>query len=64
MRHQSGMSHETVTAAARISPCNHGETERIGSNKGMVFARCLGCQAVIVADRDRRLAIPPVRKAG
>jgi hypothetical protein len=58
------MSQETVAAEARISTCNHSETERIGSNKGMVFARCLTCQAVIVADRARRLAIPPVRTAG
>jgi hypothetical protein len=39
--------------------CPHGKLERLGTNNGMAFARCLSCFSVIVTQNGTSFVLPP-----
>jgi hypothetical protein len=38
--------------------CPHGELERLGTNNGMAFARCLTCLSVIIIQDGISIVLP------
>jgi hypothetical protein len=43
--------------------CQHVEIERLGTNNGMAFARCLHCRSVIVTQSGTSIVLPPHPRA-
>jgi len=41
------------------NPCQHLEIERLGTNNGMAFERCLRCRSVIVSQEGTSIVLPP-----
>jgi len=39
--------------------CPHAKLERLGTNNGMAFARCLRCRSVIVTQNGMSFVLPP-----
>jgi len=39
--------------------CQHLEIERLGTNNGMAFERCLQCRSVIVSQGGASIVLPP-----
>ena len=48
-----------VTTEKARTTCHHREVERLGTNNGMAFERCLRCRSVIVTQGGTSIVLPP-----